>query len=131
VSKTAWGKACFFGKDCDAHRVLGKRIVIIGRNNESADYALATLLFSPSLMIATNGQDPPWDSDRAGWLKEYQVLIRHDRITMVKHDEDSFECCPSKGPPVTSNHRFVLRLEQRVHREAWSRTSLAKIRRSL
>jgi thioredoxin reductase (NADPH) len=85
--KECLGKSLFFCKDCDAYRVQGKRIVIIGRNNEAADYALAMLLFSPSVMIATNGQAPTWDSDHAGWLKEYQVLIRQDRIKMVEHDE--------------------------------------------
>ena len=80
-------ESLFFCKDCDAYRAQGKRIVVIGRNNEAADYALAMLLFSPSVMIATNGQAPTWDSDHAGWLREYQVLIRQDRIKMVEHDE--------------------------------------------
>lgn len=85
--KDCLGKSLFFCKDCDAYRVQGKRIVIIGRNNEAADYALAMLLFSPSVMIATNGKEPKWDSEHAGWLEEYQIPIRQDRISMVEHDE--------------------------------------------
>src|SRR5687768_1576547 len=55
------------------------------RNNEAVDYALAMVLFSPSVMIATNGQKPRWDSDHAGWLKEYRIKVRQDRICMVEH----------------------------------------------
>jgi thioredoxin reductase (NADPH) len=85
--KDCLGKSLFFCKDCDAYRVQGKRIVIIGRNNEAADYALAMLLFSPSVMILTNGHEPHWDSDHSGWLKEYRVLVRRDRISTVEHDQ--------------------------------------------
>ncbi len=65
----------------------GKRIVIIGRNNEAADYALAMLLFSSCVMIATNRKEPKWDVDHAGWLEEYQIPVRQDRIRMVEHDD--------------------------------------------
>ena len=84
--KECLGKSLFFCKDCDAYRVQGRRIVIIGQNNEAADYALAMLLFSPSVTIATNGRRPTWNSDHAGWLKEYQVPIRQERIRLVEHD---------------------------------------------
>jgi thioredoxin reductase (NADPH) len=81
------GRSRFFCKDCDAYRMQGKRIVIIGRNNEAADYALAMLLFASSVMLTTNGQEAGWDTEHAGWLKEYHVPIRQDRIRMVEHDE--------------------------------------------
>ena len=64
----------------------GKQIVIIGRNNEAADYALAMLLFTSSVMICTNAHTPQWDADHAGWLAEYVVPIRHDRIGSVRHE---------------------------------------------
>jgi len=80
------GQSLFFCKDCDAYRVQGKPIVIIGGNNEAADYALAMLLFASSVMICTNGRNPRWDADHAGWLEEYAVPIRHDRIRSVLHD---------------------------------------------
>jgi thioredoxin reductase (NADPH) len=100
----------FFCKDCDAFRVQGKRIAIIGRNNEAADYALAMLLFSPSVMIATNGQEPTWDSDRAGWLKEYQVLIRQDQICMVEHDKGHLrDLTFEQGDPMKLDAAFTTR----------------------
>ena len=108
--KECLGKSLFFCKDCDAYRVQGKRIVIIGRNNEAADYALAMLLFSPSVMIATNGQEPTWDSDHAGWLKEYQVLIRQDRISMVEHDEGQLRTLTfEQGDPLKLDAAFTTR----------------------
>jgi thioredoxin reductase (NADPH) len=80
------GQSLFFCKDCDACRVQGKQIVIIGGNNEAADYALAMLLFTSSVMICTNGQKPRWDADHAGWIEEYAVPVRRDRIRSMLHD---------------------------------------------
>jgi thioredoxin reductase (NADPH) len=108
--KECLGKSLFFCKDCDAYRAQGKRIVVIGRNNEAADYALAMLLFSPSVMIATNGQAPTWDSDHAGWLREYQVLIRQDRIKMVEHDEGHLRALTfEQGDPLKLDAAFTTR----------------------
>ena len=108
--KDCLGKSLFFCKDCDAYRVQGKRIVIIGRNNEAADYALAMLLFSPSVMIATNGQEPTWDSDHAEWLKEYQMPIRQDRIRMVEHDEGQLRTLTfEQGDPLKVDAAFTTR----------------------
>lgn len=52
------GQSLFLCKDCDAYRVQGKEIVIIGGNNEAADYALVMLLFTSSMMIYTNRRTP-------------------------------------------------------------------------
>ena len=81
------GHSLFFCKDCDAYRVQGKRIVILGSNNEAADYALAMLLFSPSVTICTNGQPPIWDSSHHGWLTEYQITIQREHIHTVEHED--------------------------------------------
>ena len=81
------GQSLFFCKDCDAYRVQGKRIAIIGHNNEAADYALAMLLFSDSVMICSNGQTPTWDAEHAGWLGEYRIPMRSERIGKVDHHE--------------------------------------------
>jgi len=80
------GQSLFFCKDCDAYRMQGKKIVILGGNNEAADYALAMLLFTSSLMICTNGQKSRWDREHARWLKEYNVPIRYERIRSMLHD---------------------------------------------
>ena len=63
-----------------------KRIVIIGTNKEAADYALAMLLFSPCVTIATNGRTPTWNAEHAAWLQEYEIPIRQERIRLVEHD---------------------------------------------
>lgn len=79
------GQSLFFCKDCDAYRMQGKKIVILGSNNEAADYALAMLLFTSCLTICTNGQKPRWDRAHARWLKEYAVPVRHEPIRSVLH----------------------------------------------
>jgi thioredoxin reductase (NADPH) len=89
--KDCLGKSLFFCKDCDAFRVQGRRIVIIGHGNEAADYALAMLLYSPSVMIATNGTKPRWDADHAAWLSKYRVLVREERICAVEHEEGQLQ----------------------------------------
>jgi len=81
------GHSLFFCKDCDAYRVQGKRIVVIGTNNEAAEYALAMLAYSPSVSIATNGTDVRWDHVQAEWLAVYHVPVHRDRIVHVEHED--------------------------------------------
>jgi thioredoxin reductase (NADPH) len=108
--KDCLGQSLFFCKDCDAHRVQGKRIIIIGRNNEAVEYALGMLLFSPSVMISTNGKEPKWDSDHAEWLKEYRISFRRDRICMVEHDEGHLRAFTfEQGDPVKIEAAFTIR----------------------
>jgi thioredoxin reductase (NADPH) len=80
------GHSLFFCKDCDAFRLQGQHIVIIGWNNEAADYALAMLAFTGHVMICTNGRVMQWDAVRAGWLAEYDVPIRRGRIHSLVHN---------------------------------------------
>lgn len=81
------GTSLFFCKDCDAFRLEGQRVIIVGRNNEAADYALGMLLFTPHVMVATNGEDVLWDDDRTGWLGEYGIHVRQDAIAGLEHEE--------------------------------------------
>ena len=84
--KNCLGKSLFFCKDCDAYRVQGQSIIIIGSNNEAAEYALSMLLFSPNLLICTNGKPPAWDTAHAGWLDEYSVPVIQEHIGSISHD---------------------------------------------
>lgn len=84
--KDCLGRSVFFCKDCDAYRVQGKHLVIIGWNNEAAEYTLAMLAFTCHVIICTNGRTPQWDPIRTGWLDEYKVPVRHDRIYALAHD---------------------------------------------
>ncbi len=80
------GHSFFFCKDCDAYRVQGKRIVIIGHNAEAAEYALAMLLFSSQVTICTNGARSTWSSDHQGWIQDADIPVRIPRITALKHE---------------------------------------------
>ncbi|MGC3974413.1 MAG: NAD(P)/FAD-dependent oxidoreductase [Nitrospira sp.] len=84
--KECLGRSLFFCKDCDACRVQGRRIAIIGWNNEAAEYALGMLAFSSSVKVCTNGREPEWDTTHAGWLNEYGVSVSPPRICTVDHD---------------------------------------------
>ena len=108
--KECLGKSLFFCKDCDAYRMQGKRLVIIGANNEAADYALAMLLFSPCVTIATNDRTPTWNADHAGWLQEYQVPIRQERIRLVEHDGGQLRMLLfEQGDPMQLDAAFTTR----------------------
>ncbi len=85
--KECLGRSLFFCKDCDAYRLQGKRVVIIGRNNEAADYALGMLLFTPSVTVVTDGSEASWDDDRDGWLEEYRIPVRPEKIISLKHED--------------------------------------------
>ena len=79
------GHSMFFCKDCDGYRVRGKRIAICGANNEAVEYALGMLYYSPTVIIATNGEKRRWDKKHAAWLKEYEIPIETNRIKDVEH----------------------------------------------
>jgi thioredoxin reductase (NADPH) len=84
--KECLGHSMFFCKDCDAFRVRGQRIVIVGSNDEAVDYALAILSFSPIVVLAPNGVQPRWSSQHADWIREYQIPVYSERIVEVEHD---------------------------------------------
>ena len=79
------GHSMFFCKDCDGVRVRGKRVAICGANDEAVEYALGMLFYSACVVIATNGEKAHWSRRHAGWLKEYEIPVYHDRIKDVKH----------------------------------------------
>ena len=104
------GCSVFFCKDCDAFRVQGKRIAVIGRNNEAIEYALAMLLFSPSVMIATNGKAIVWEERHGKWLEEYRIPVRCDPITAVEHEDGQLSALTFKeGESVEVDAAFATR----------------------
>jgi thioredoxin reductase (NADPH) len=83
--KECLGHSMFFCKDCDGCRVRGKRIAIVGANNEAAEYALGMLHYSACVIVATNGKKPHWDKRHARWLREYEIPVARKRICGVDH----------------------------------------------
>jgi thioredoxin reductase (NADPH) len=83
--KECLGHSMFFCKDCDGYRVRGKRIAIIGANNEAVEYALGMLHYSACVIVATNGKKPAWDKQHARWLKEYEIPVARKPIHDVDH----------------------------------------------
>jgi thioredoxin reductase (NADPH) len=83
--KECLGHSLFFCKDCDGYRVRGKNIAICGANNETVEYALSILLYSPFVMVATNGEPIGWDEQHAAWLEEYEIPVEIDPIRDVEH----------------------------------------------
>ncbi|CAA9227024.1 MAG: Thioredoxin reductase [uncultured Chthoniobacterales bacterium] len=81
------GHSMFFCKDCDGIRVREKRIAICGANDEAVEYALGMLLYSPCVMIATNGEKPHWSEQHARWIEEYEIPVHLGRIHDVEHEE--------------------------------------------
>jgi thioredoxin reductase (NADPH) len=83
--KECLGHSMFFCKDCDGYRVRGKRIAIVGSNNEAVEYALGMLHYSSCVIVATNGKRPQWDRQHARWLEEYEIPVARKRIRDVAH----------------------------------------------
>lgn len=81
------GHSMFFCKDCDGFRVQGKRIAIFGTNNDTVEYALGMLAYSPCVFVMTNGFRPTWDKEHAAWLEEYEIRVFSNRVDDVEHDE--------------------------------------------
>ena len=80
------GHSMFFCKDCDGHRVQGKTIAIYGWRDETVDYALAMLAYTPVVAIVSDGRKPQWDKRRAEWIREYEVPVFETAVTRVMRD---------------------------------------------
>lgn len=80
------GKSLFFCKDCDGYKVQGKRIIVIGNNCEAVEYALGLTLYSPCVMIATNGTKTTWTAKHEEWVREYEIPVHSQSILEIQHD---------------------------------------------
>ncbi len=74
------GHSLFFCKDCDGYRVQGKTVVVYGWTNETVEYALGMVLYSPVVAIATDGRVPRWDVEHRDWIKEYELPVYQEPI---------------------------------------------------
>jgi thioredoxin reductase (NADPH) len=81
------GHSMFFCKDCDGFRVQDKRIGIVGSSNDSVEYALGLLVYSPCVFVLTNGARPRWDKKHAKWIDEYEIQVFEQPIESVDHNE--------------------------------------------
>jgi thioredoxin reductase (NADPH) len=108
--KACLGRSLFFCKDCDAYRVQGQLLAVIGWNNEAADYALAMLAFTTHVIVCTNGRVMQWDAAHAEWLAEYHVPIRHDRLNSLVHHEGQLTALTfEQGEAVSVSAAFTIR----------------------
>jgi len=89
--KECLGHSMFFCKDCDGYRVRGKRVAIVGANNDAVEYALGMLYYSPCVIVAPNGESPRWDKQHAEWLREYEILVHQEKIRDVEHRDGKIQ----------------------------------------
>lgn len=83
--KPCLGHSLFFCKDCDGYRVQGKRVAVYGWTNEAVEYALGILLYTPHVLVVTDGRATTWDAVHAQWLKEYKVPVFAQTIDNLRH----------------------------------------------
>lgn len=81
--KPCLGHSLFFCKDCDGYRVQGKSVAAYGWTNETVEYALGMLLYSPCVAIVTDGHEPHWDQQHAELIREYEIPIYLHEIVGV------------------------------------------------
>ena len=79
------GKTLFFCKDCDGYKVQGKTIAVIGHNDEAVEYALGLTLYSPCVMIATNGGKTTWSKQHDDWIRKYEIPVHCEKIDEIQH----------------------------------------------
>jgi thioredoxin reductase (NADPH) len=108
--KQCLGHSMFFCKDCDGYRVRGKRIAIIGANNETVEYALGMLDYSACVIVATNGKRASWDKQHARWLEEYEIPVARNRISDVDHRKRKIRALEfARGRSVKIDYLFTTR----------------------
>ena len=85
------GHSMFFCKDCDGVRVEGKTVGIYGWRNETVEYALAMLLYSPTVAIVTDGRAPKWDSQHQDWIQTYCIPVYTGEVRRVNRDDEQLK----------------------------------------
>jgi thioredoxin reductase (NADPH) len=80
------GHSMFFCKDCDGYRVQNKAVAVYGWRNETVDYALAMLTYTPVVSVVTDGRAPQWSARHQRWLEEYQVPVFRETIVEARHE---------------------------------------------
>jgi thioredoxin reductase (NADPH) len=86
------GHSMFFCKDCDGYRVQDKAVVIYGWTNETVEYALAMLAYTPIVAIVTDGREPRWDRTHARWIEEYELPVFTSSILEACHEGCVIRC---------------------------------------
>src|SRR5436190_4083657 len=86
------GESMVFCKDCDGYRVQGRRVIIVGCNNEAVEYALGILMFTECVMLLTNDKHPGWDALHDKWLRDYKIPVYTEKIVEVQHDSGYLNC---------------------------------------
>ena len=85
------GHSMFFCKDCDGVRVDGKAVGIYGWRNETVEYALGMLFYSPTVAILTDGRQPMWDDQHQEWIHDYSIPVYRDEIREVKRCDSQLQ----------------------------------------
>ena len=80
------GHSMFFCKDCDGYRVQNKSVAVYGWRNETVEYALGMLEYTPIVMIVTDGRKPKWDRKHGDWIEEYEVPVFEQSIVEARHE---------------------------------------------
>jgi thioredoxin reductase (NADPH) len=80
------GHSMFFCKDCDGYRVQNKTVAIYGWRNETVEYALAMLAYTPVVSVVTDGRKPQWNATHERWLEEYKVPVFRESIVEARHE---------------------------------------------
>lgn len=85
--KPCTGRSMFFCKDCDGYKVKGKQLAVIGAGDDAVEYALGMLMYSPTVLLVTNGEVPHWDEQHQAWVEEYEIPVHSGRVEEVEHTE--------------------------------------------
>ncbi|HZO53050.1 MAG TPA: FAD-dependent oxidoreductase [Bryobacteraceae bacterium] len=104
------GHSMFFCKDCDGYRVQDKAVVIYGWTNETVEYALAMLAYTPIVAIVTDGREPRWDQTHHRWIQEYELPVFTSTILEACHEGCAIRCLRlSNGDEVEVDALFTTR----------------------
>jgi thioredoxin reductase (NADPH) len=79
------GHSMFFCKDCDGMRCEGKKIGIVGWNDEAVEYGLAMLLYSSCVFVFLNGHEPRWSPQHEQWMRDYEIPVYAEPVIDLHH----------------------------------------------
>jgi thioredoxin reductase (NADPH) len=80
------GHSMFFCKDCDGYRIQNKPVAIYGWRDETIEYALAMVAYTPVVSVMTDGREAQWSTKHQRWLEEYKLPVFREPIVEARHE---------------------------------------------
>jgi thioredoxin reductase len=104
-----YGSSVFHCPDCDGFEVAGKRVVILGYNQNAVGFTLELLNWTDKLTLLTDGHGAQLDDAGVAKLASFDIKIRDERVKALEGNLETKQLQQVRfdaGPPLECDALF-------------------------